>query len=371
MALRDNGAMTRAELARFAGVAPSTVTALVRDLIRDGIVVDSFADQTPTMNRSGRRGQGVTLNPSAGAVVGVDFGFRHLRVVLCDLGHNIVAASEVFLNEGHEANVALGITRDLIDQTLSEAGIPRASLIGAGVALPGPIRHEASDQVLSSSVLPGWNGVTSTEIERRLGLPVRVDNDSNLAALGEHTWGSAKGTMSCIVVKFHSGIGSGLVVNGTLVRSMGGVGEIGHTTVDERGPLCRCGKRGCLDSFSSIPSILESLRPQHGDINLRELMGLLGQGDLGAIRVVSDAAELVGTVLASACNLLAPQKIVVVGAMTEAGDVILEPIRSAIARNIGPGSIPEVVFGSLGNRHTAMGGVAMALEENEWFAHIA
>jgi len=134
--------------------------------------------------------------------------------------------------------------------------------------------------------------------------------------------------------------------------------------------LCRCGKRGCLDSFASIPSILESLRPQHGVISLRKLMKLLDQGDLGATRVVSDAAELVGTIIASACNLLAPQRIVVVGAMTEASDVILDPIRSAIIRNIGPGTIPDIEMGSLGNRHTAMGGVAMALEENEWFTHI-
>lgn len=363
--------MSRAELARYTDVSPSTVTALVRELIADGLVIDTSMNQGTTENRKGRKGRGLTLNPSAGAVVGVDFGFRHVRVVLCDLGHNILASHEAELDEEHESRNALSVSRQLIDETLSSAGIERSSLIGAGVALPGPIRHEASDRVLTSAILPGWNGMTSETIEKYFEIPVRIDNDANLAALGERTWGAAQGVENCLVVKFHSGIGSGLIVNGALVRSKGGAGEIGHTTIDDRGPLCRCGKRGCLDSFSSVPSILEALRPQHGSVTLRELMALLNNGDAGAIRVVNDAAELVGGVIASACNLFAPQRIVIVGAMTEAGDAILQPIRSTMKKHVAPNSPPEVVFGTLGNRHTALGGIAMALEENDWYAHIA
>ena len=96
-------------------------------------------------------------------------------------------------------------------------------------------------------------------------MPVSIDNDANLAALGEHVWGAGRGCDDCVTVKFHYGIGCGLFVNGTLVRgAAGGAGEIGHTTVDERGPLCRCGKRGCLDTYAAIPAILDALGPQHG-----------------------------------------------------------------------------------------------------------
>jgi predicted NBD/HSP70 family sugar kinase len=234
------------------------------------------------------------------------------------------------------------------------------------MSLPGPVRHHP-DAVKPSAILPGWRGVTGQDVRDALGVPVSIDNDSNLAALGEHAWGAGQGFPDCITIKFHNGIGCGLFVNGTLVRgASGGAGEIGHTTVDERGPLCRCGKRGCLDSYAAIPAILDALAPQHGALTVAGLISLLAGRDPGAIRVVSDAADLVGRQVAVACNLLAPRRVVVVGAMTEAGEVILGPIRAALARNIAPNDPPEVVTGALGDRHTALGAIALALDESDW-----
>jgi predicted NBD/HSP70 family sugar kinase len=209
--------------------------------------------------------------------------------------------------------------------------------------------------------------VTSPDVEQALGEPVSIDNDANLAALGEHVWGAGRGYDDCVTVKFHYGIGCGLFVNGTLVRgAAGGAGEIGHTTVDERGPLCRCGKRGCLDSYAAIPAILDALRPQRGPLTLAGLMALLAGNDPGAVRVVSDAAGLVGRQLAIACNLLAPQRVVVVGAMAEVGELVLGPIRAALRRDIAPNEPPELVVGALGTRHTALGAIALALDESDW-----
>jgi predicted NBD/HSP70 family sugar kinase len=200
-----------------------------------------------------------------------------------------------------------------------------------------------------------------------LGVPVSLDNDTNLAALGEHVWGAGQGCDDCVTVKFHYGIGCGLFVNGTLVRgAVGGAGELGHITVDERGPLCRCGKRGCLDSYAGIPAILDAVAPQHGRLTLAGLMELLTGGDLGVTRVVSDAAGLVGAQLAAVCHLLAPQRIVVVGAMAEAGELVLGPLRAALHRDIAPNDMPEVVTGSLGTRATALGAVALARDESDW-----
>ena len=143
-------------------------------------------------------------------------------------------------------------------------------------------------------------------------------------------------------------------------------GEIGHTTVDERGPLCRCGKRGCLDTYAAIPAIMDALEPQHGKLTLTGLMRLLSDRDPGTVRVVGDAAELVGKQLAVVCNLLAPARVVVVGAMAEAGELVLGPIRAALERGIAPNEPPGLVLGALGNRHTALGAVALALDESDW-----
>jgi predicted NBD/HSP70 family sugar kinase len=368
--------MSRAELARYAGVAPSTISGVVQELVADGVVVGFAGQQAGPPShqagppgrgsRTGRPGLRLTLNPGFGAVAGVEFGFRRLRVLLCDLAHNIVGSGECDLPDGHTSVAGLVIARRLIDETLAAAGLTHEALIGAGVALPGPVRHHP-DVVKPSGVLPGWHGVTGDDIEESLGVPVSIDNDANLGALGEHVWGAGQGCDDCVTVKFHYGIGCGLFVNGTLVRgAAGGAGEIGHTTVDERGPLCRCGKRGCLDTYAAIPAILSALEPQHGKLTLAGLMRLLADRDPGTVRVVSDAAELVGKQLAVVCNLLAPARIVVVGAMAEAGELVLGPIRTALQRNIVPNEPPALVLGTLGTRHSALGAIALALDESDW-----
>jgi predicted NBD/HSP70 family sugar kinase len=361
--------MSRAELARYAGVAPSTVSGIVQELVTDGVVVGSGGQQggPPGQSpRTGRPGLRLTLNPGFGAVAGVEFGFRRLRVLLCDLAHDIIGSGECDLPDGHTSAAGLAIARRLLDETLAGAGLSHGALIGAGVSLPGPIRHHP-DVVKPSGVLPGWHGVTGHDIEQALGVPVSIDNDANLAALGEHVWGAGQGCDDCVTVKFHYGIGSGLFVNGTLVRgAAGGAGEMGHTTVDERGPLCRCGKRGCLDTYAAIPAILDALEPQHGRLALAGLMRLLAERDPGTLRVVSDAAGLVGRQLAVVCNLLAPARVVVVGAMAEAGELVLGPIRIALQRNIAPNEPPDLVLGTLGTRHTALGAIALALDETDW-----
>jgi predicted NBD/HSP70 family sugar kinase len=389
-ALRARGAMSRAELARYVCVAPSTISAVVQDLVADGVIVKSgtpaassgaglpgagparlappgagspAADRRQTAGRPGLR---LTLNPGAGAVAGVEVGFHSIRVVLCDLAHNIIGAADRELPEGYTSAAGLAVARRLTEELLADCGLTHSVLFGAGVSLPGPVRHHP-DVVKPSAILPSWQGVTGHDIETALGVPVSIDNDSNLAALGEHAWGAGRGCDDFVLVKFHYGIGCGLFVNGTLVRgAAGGAGEIGHTTVDERGPLCRCGKRGCLDSYAAIPAILDALRQQHGALTVAGLMALLSDRDPGAMRVVSDAAELVGRHLAVVCNLLAPRRVVLVGAMAEAGERVLAPIRTAMQRNIAPNEPPDLVFGALGSQQTALGAVALALDESDW-----
>jgi predicted NBD/HSP70 family sugar kinase len=313
----------------------------------------------------GRPGLSLTLNPRLGAVAGVEFCFDELRVLLCDLAHNVIGTAECELPHAYSSDTALAAAGRLIGEALAAAGLSRDALIGAGVSVPGPVsRHP--DTVKPSAILPGWHGVTGDEVAAALGVAVSIDNDSNLAALGEHVWGAGRGCDDSVTLKFHYGIGCGLFVNGTLVRGSGGAGEIGHIAVDERGPLCRCGKRGCLETYAAISAIMEALRPQHGKLTLAQLMRLLAGRDPGAVRVVGDAAELVGMHLAAVCNLLAPRRVIVIGPMAKAGELVLDPIRTAITRHIAPNAVPQIVLGSLGNRNTALGAIALALDETGW-----
>src|SRR5262249_21679892 len=142
---------------------------------------------------------------------------------------------------------ALGAAAAMVGDVLTEAGICRERVIGVGMGIPGPIDRRTRT-IGSASILPGWVGLApAEEMARRLGLPVEIDNDANVGALAEVYWGAGRGHSEIVYVKASTGIGAGIVTAGQLYRgAVGTAGEIGHTTVDEQGPLCRCGSRGCL-----------------------------------------------------------------------------------------------------------------------------
>src|SRR3954453_7528962 len=134
----------------------------------------------------------LSLNPSAGLAVGVDFGHSHLRVAVSDLSHAVLAESWRELDVDHSAEEGLDAAAELVDEVLKEAKVSRKGVIGVGMGLPGPI-NRSTGAVGSSSILPGWVGVNAAlEMEHRLRLPVKVENDANLGALAEFVWGSGR-----------------------------------------------------------------------------------------------------------------------------------------------------------------------------------
>jgi predicted NBD/HSP70 family sugar kinase len=368
-ALLASGPLSRAQLARAIGLAPSTITALVRSLVDEGVLVGVGPAGMTDARRSGPRGMALALNPALLATVGVDFGFRHVRVLVCDLHANVLAVEQAELPVAYNRDEGIASAAQLVNEAITSAGVARQSVLGAGVALPGPIDIN-SQRVVDSDILPGWGGTVADDFARAFALPALLENDANLAALGEHIWGAGRGQATTITVKFHSGIGAGVIVNGELVSGThGGAGEIGHITIDPRGSLCRCGKRGCLETFASVPAILDAMAPKHPDLAVAELIEMLDRDDPGARRVVGDAATLVGQVVGSASVLVAPDSVVVVGAMARAGDAVMSPLADAVQRQALPGVAgPDVVRGSLGDRHTALGATALVLRHSGWLA---
>src|ERR1700732_2320461 len=180
-ALRARGPLSRADLARYAGVAPSTISGVVQDLLGAGLVVASGRQPSHQPSHGGdtappgRPGVSVTLNPRLGAVAGVEFCFDELRVLLCDLAHNVIGTAKCELPRAHGSDTALAAAGRLVGEALAAAGLSRDALIGAGVSVPGPVsRHP--DAVTPSGILPGWHGVTADEIAAALGVAVSIDN---------------------------------------------------------------------------------------------------------------------------------------------------------------------------------------------------
>ncbi|MGW4777628.1 ROK family transcriptional regulator [Streptomyces filamentosus] len=360
-AVRMAGSLTQAEIARSTGLSAATVSNIVREL-KDGGTVDV----TPT-SAGGRRARSVSLSGDAGIVIGVDFGHTHLRVAVGNLAHQVLAEEAEPLDVDASAAEGFDRAERLVSRLIETTGIGRDKVIGVGLGVPGPI-DVSSGTLGSTSILPGWSGINpAEELSARLGVPVHVDNDANLGALGELVWGSGRGVRDLAYIKVASGVGAGLVIDGRVYRGPGGTaGEIGHITLDESGPVCRCGNRGCLETFTAARYVLPLLWPSHGpDLTLERVVQLAREGDPGCRRVVADVGRHIGSGVANLCNLLNPSRVVLGGDLAEAGELVLSPIRDSVGRYAIPSAARQLslVQGALGGRAEVLGALALVLSE--------
>jgi predicted NBD/HSP70 family sugar kinase len=365
--LRTLGRTSQADIARSTGLSRTTVSSLIAELKDSGLLFE--VDAKAPDRRGGRPGVQLVLQDSSRAVVGIDFGHSHVQVAVADLAHNVLAERMCRLDVDHRAEDALDASARMVDEALSEAGLQRSVVMCAGIGIPGPV-DRARGTVGSATILPGWLGLQiATEMERRLGLPVEIENDANLGALAELTWGAGRDRMNFAYVKAATGIGAGLVVDGKLLRGASGTaGEIGHTTLDESGALCYCGNRGCLETVASGPAILQLVGHDYGDgVSLGEVIELAAQGEVRCRRAISDAGRAIGIAVAGLCNLINPERIVVGGLLSRAGDLLLQPIRDSIRRYtvLAAAECVDVVPAVFVERAELLGSLALALRRSE------
>src|SRR4051794_31427380 len=367
--LRDQGLISRAEIARQTGLSRSTVSSLVAELQADGLVVERSEPAAAHGDQGGRPPILLSFDASAGVAVGIDFDHHHVRVAASDLSSRILAERELDLDTDHLAHEGLDAAAELVGRVLADAGLDPARVIGAGMCLPGPI-HRPTGVVGSTAILPGWVGVAAAdEMRRRLDLPILVDNDANLAALAEAAFGAGRDAKDLVYVMISSGIGAGLVLNGRLYRgAVGLAGELGHVLVDAGGPVCRCGNRGCLETVAGTDALAELLRRSHGDgLDGHAIVKLAREGDLGAQRVIADAGRAIGGAAAMLVNVLNPELLIVGGDLSDAGELLLDGVRESLERSALPTAVQaaEVVAGSLGDRAEVLGAIALVLSEAE------
>src|SRR4051812_7700081 len=360
--VRERGDVSRADIARHTGLSRSTVSSLIAELSRDGVVVERA---TGSSAQGGRPPVLLTLDPGAGAVVGLHFDHGSLRVAVADLAHTILAEAQRDLDVDHDAEEGLEAAGTLVDEVLAGAGVARDRVLGAGVGIAGPV-DAAQGTVGGSTILPGWAGIeVAAELERRLEMPVHVDNDANLGALAESVLGAGRDASEIAYLMLSSGIGAGLILGGRLYRGAGGTaGEIGHVLVDEQGPMCRCGNRGCLETFAGAGALVELLRRSHGDaFSVEAMVDAAIAGDPACQRVLADAGRIVGGPVAALCNQFNPELVVVGGRLAPAGELVLGPLREAVRRYAIPAAAEtaRIVPSELGPPAELLGALVLVL----------
>ncbi|TMD00624.1 MAG: ROK family transcriptional regulator [Chloroflexi bacterium] len=361
--LRTHGRTSQAEIARATGLSRTTVSTLVAELRGGGVVFE--VDAKAPDGRGGRPGVQLVLQDSSKAVIGIDFGHTHVQVAVGGLSRDVLAERSCELDVDRQAEEALDAAARMAGEVLAQAGVKHEAVVCAGIGIPGPV-DRAHGTVGSATILPGWLGLRiAEEMERRLGMPVEIENDANCGALAEMTWGAGRDCSNFAYIKAATGIGAGLVVDGRLLHGASGTaGEIGHTTLDESGALCYCGNRGCLETVASGPAILHLVSNGRAEtLTLSRVIELAAEGDVRCRRAISDAGREIGVAVAGLCNLINPERVIIGGLLSRGGDLLLQPIRDSIRRHAVQAAAErvEVVPAVFIERAELMGSLALAL----------
>jgi predicted NBD/HSP70 family sugar kinase len=364
-ALRERGALSRSELVEI-GLSRSTVKSVIDELMDAGTIMEVAGGRDS--RNTGRPPTLVGLKGSLGVAVGVEIANGVVRATLCNTAQEMLIHDSVPVDDHTPPEATLKTASTLIDHMLGRVDLDRSRVIGVGVAMPGPIQRNTGVNGRATTLKPWVSINPRTTAEQVLALPLIVDNDANLGALAEMTWGAGRGLRDFAYVYTASGIGAGFVLNGSLYLGANGTaGELGHTTIDENGVVCECGGRGCLNTLANADAITQNLWRSHRDrLSIADVIKLAQMGDVGCRRVIADAGRHIGLATANMYNLLDPELIILGGNLAPAGEILLGPLRESMARRaIHAGEVlPPVVAGDLdGDIVVVLGAAAAVLRD--------
>jgi predicted NBD/HSP70 family sugar kinase len=367
--LQARGIASQADIARETGLSPTTVSSLVSALLQEGVVVErtGFPTHAPSPS-GGRPPKLLSLDPSSGGFLGIDFGREVVRVAVANRAGELQAdARSDRLEVAHEAARALATAERLIGVLLEETMLSADRILAAGVAVSAPVRSERPG-FASEVIFPSWSEVDIVaEVSSRLGVPVYLGNDANLGALAEATFGAGKGVRNIVYVMLSEGIGGGVIVDGSIYQGQtGAAGELGHIVVNPEGQICRCGNRGCLATVAGGAALTGALRLTNGPaVTLDDVIALARDRNPGALRLIGDAGRAVGRALAGVCGVLDPGLVIIGGELAPAGQPLLASIQASLETWLSPaaGSRPRVKIGELGAQAEVLGAIAFAMQQ--------
>jgi predicted NBD/HSP70 family sugar kinase len=360
--LRDGRPRTRAELVDSTGLGRSTVTQRIDLLLSSGLVGHAGEG----ISTGGRPPARVAFNPAARIVLGADVGATHARLAVTDLAGTVLAET------GHSIDIADGPETVLPGLVRSARTLVRGvgrrldEVLGLGIGLPGPVEHHTG-RPINPPIMPGWDGFdVPGYLAEALGTVTLVDNDVNVMALGEH-FSHWRGADHLVLVKVATGIGSGIISDGRLVRgAQGAAGDLGHIRVPGGDDVpCRCGNTGCLEAVASAAAVAARLRGLGIDAaSSADVVRLVRAGSVPAIQLLRDAGRDIGEVLAVVVSLLNPSLIVLAGGLSLAGEHLLAGVREVVYRRSLPLATKHlrIVESRTGERAGVVGAAVLVLE---------
>ena len=354
--LFTGGPAIRPQLARETGLSLPTVIAALRDLEEAGLVRPT-TQRTGPQQQHGRPAASYEANPEAGHVLGVDIGREKVRVLLADLAGRPLGAPLEVRNRARTADALVDQVEDVVEQTTRQAGIGITDVTHTVIGAPG-VLDPGRGRIRYAPNLPGWQrpGLAET-LSDRLGTELTIDNDANLAALGEHAYGAARGLANYVYLQLGTGVGLGLVLGAQLYRGRGAAGEVGFLPLGDRRSMHA--RRGMLEESIAADAIVRRAREEGmtGRLTAETVFAAArDEGDERALRTVAGVGGHIGGLVAGILAFLDPELIVFGGGVGQNLD-LLEPHISEALAAITP-MRPRMAVGTLGGEAVLRGAIA-------------
>jgi glucokinase-like ROK family protein len=376
-AVRLHGSRSRLEIIQRTGLSRAIVAERVGELIEAGLLSERGTEPS-TGGRPARR---LRFEAGAGSLLVADLGATSIDVARTDLGGTILAHRAEPADIAGGPTAILGRVETLFDELLAEA--PSSDRVwGIGIGVPGPVEF-GTGRPVAPPIMPGWDRHPIRErFTERFDVPVWVDNDVNVMALGESRKGVAHGHQNVVFVKVGTGIGAGLISDGLLHRgAQGSAGDVGHIQVSEDpASVCRCGNIGCLEALAGGAALardataaavdgrsprLAAIYSDAGSVTAADVAAAATHGDPVAVELLQRAGRQIGRMLASVVNFFNPSLIVIGGGVAGAGDVLLASIRQTVYARSLPLATRDLLVqrSSLGAIGGVTGAAAMVVDE--------
>jgi glucokinase-like ROK family protein len=376
-ALRLHAPISRAELANITKLNRSTISNIVNVLLEDGLVLEMDTMES----KIGRPGIALALRPEGGAVIGVEIGVGFISVVLTDFVANILWREGIEYSLKKPQIEIISEAERLVDTAISFTKEKNLRLLGIGLGVPGLVDVQKGELLFAPNL--GWQNVPLRLMwNQRFHLPLYVENEANLGALGEYYFGVGRDIDNFIYLSSGVGLGGGVIINGKLFKGgRGFAGEIGHIQRDPHGELCGCGRRGCWETQVGPRAVLQRVKraikadPDHaiakyanGDLDhltFNQVVDCALKGDQLCRAAMEEVGKNLGTGIADLANIFNPQMVVIGGTFSYGREVILPVLKDTISSETLPAVKEDlsVIFSELGADACVMGAIAVVLDD--------
>lgn len=368
--IKTHAPISRTDIAKLSGLSLATVSGITADLISEDLIYEKEEGEST----GGRRPVLLALNHRARYVIGIKLMEHQVIAALTDLNAAVLRRAIHPVQDGEDVGRTVDALAETVEGLIAGAEVEREKLVGVGIGLAGVI--DSTRGICRYSPILSWRNVPFRDLlEERLGIPVYIDNDVNTLTMAEKLFSAGQGVDDFLTITVGRGVGMGIVVNGQFYRgTRGGGGEFGHTVIDPEGPLCGCGKRGCLEAYVADPAIVRMAREaiQRGELSItpeelsvEKVVALAQEGNEAARRIFNQAGYVLGVGIANLINIFNPRLIIISGEGVRAGDLLFGPMREAVRRHAFAdlAEDTEVVVQEWGDDAWARGAASLVLRE--------